>query len=97
MPNGICQMSDVRCGCQMKMSNVKCQMPNVKCLMSNFKFQMSNVKVKSKKPKTKRQKTNDKCKMTMSTSGQISRSCEISEDLVRSQLQLIIITVYRLG
>ena len=58
--------------------------------MSNIKSKMS--KAKSQKPKDKSQKTNYKRQNTnikcqcQPTSGQIRRSCENLEDLVRSQL-----------
>ena len=49
--------------------------------MSKVKWQMLNVKCQLKKP-------NIKCQMTTIRSGKIRRSCDISEDLVRSKTML---------
>ena len=58
--------------CKIQMTKVKCQVSDVRCQMSNVKchvISMSNVK----------------CHGMSNVFCQISRSCEISVDLVRSQ------------
>ena len=84
------QESNVKC----PMSDVKCQMSNAKCQMSNFKCQITTVKCQT--PNAKCQISNVKIKFQMSNTNanvranhyislDLSRSCEISVDLVRSQ------------
>ena len=70
--NVIWQMSNDKCHLASQMSNDKRQMTNVKWQMSNDKYQMTIVKWQLSNAKFQ-------CKC------QISRSCDILKDLVRSQ------------
>ena len=71
------------------MSNVKCQI--VRYQMSNNKHTMSDVKCQMSNAYS------EDIVRSQKILGDLRRSCEISVDLVRSQLCCIIIRVCRLG
>ena len=81
MSNINCQMSQHINVKSISMSNVKCHVSNIKCRMSNQLI--LEISVEHMGPEK--------------GLGDLSRSCEISRDLMRSQLGCIIVKVCRFG